>query len=148
APVTWRPATVIALLPAVAVTVPLAHVPPTAPAPTARPAGNVSVNEKACVGLPAGCAMVNVSVVLAPSAIVVGEKAFVSVGVAAATVTHAPAALVPPPAAEFAIAAVRFVVAEIAALPFVLAAIGHVPAVGEAEVATGTVIVQEAPVIW
>jgi hypothetical protein len=89
APVTWRPATVIVLLPAVAVTVPLVHVPPTAPAPTARPEGSVSVKEKVCVGFVAGCVTVNVSVVGAPPiVIVVGENAFVSDGVAAVTVRH------------------------------------------------------------
>ena len=54
----------IVLAPAVAVTVPPVHVPPTAPAPTTRPAGSVSVNENACVGFVAGCDTVKVSVVV------------------------------------------------------------------------------------
>ena len=102
----WRPATVMVLVPAVAVTVPPEQVPPTAPAPIARPEGSVSVKENVCVGLPAGCVTVNVSVDgVPPIVIVAGANAFVSAGVAAFTVTHAPVVLVPPPAAEFVIAA-------------------------------------------
>ena len=79
----------IVFVPAVAVTVPLVHVPPTAPAPTASPDGNVSVNENVCVGLPAGCVTVNVSVEGVPPIVIVeGENAFVSEGVAAVTVKH------------------------------------------------------------
>jgi hypothetical protein len=85
----WRPATVIVLVPPAAVTVPPEHVPPTAPAPITRPEGNVSVNEKACVGLPAGCVIVKVSVDgVPPIAMLVGENALVSAGVAAVTVEH------------------------------------------------------------
>jgi hypothetical protein len=149
APVIWRPATVMVFVPAVAVTVPPAHVPPTTPAPTVSPEGSVSVKLNAWVGLPAGCVTVNVSVEGAPPIVIVaGENAFVSAGVAAFTVTHAPVVLVPPPAAEFVIAAATFVVAEIAALPLVFAATGQVPAAGVAETAMGTVIVQLAPVTW
>jgi hypothetical protein len=143
APATWRPATVIVPEPVVAVTVPPAQVPPTAPVPTARPAGSVSVKLNVCVGFVAGCVTVNVRVTGAPPIVRPPENALSSDGVAAFTVTHAPVVLVPPPAAEFAIAAVRFVVAEIAALPLVFAAAGHVLAVGVADTVTGTVIVQE-----
>ena len=88
-PVTWWPLTVIVPVPAVAVTVPPVHVPPLPPAAMVRPAGNVSVNENVCVGLPAGCVTVKVRVEGAPPMVIeVGEKAFVSDGVAAATVKH------------------------------------------------------------
>jgi uncharacterized metal-binding protein len=149
APVIWRPATVIVLEPAVAVTVPLVQVPPTAPAPTARPEGSVSVKENVCVGLPAGCVTVKVSVEgVPPIVMVAGENAFVMAGVAAVTETHAPVVLVPPPAAELPIAAVTFVVAVMAPLPLVLFATGQAPTLGVADVATGTVIVQDAPETW
>ena len=89
APLTWRPATVMAFVPAVALIVPPVHVPPVAPAAIVRPAGKVSVKLKACVGLPAGWATVNVNVEGAPPIVMeVGEKAFVSDGVAAVTVRH------------------------------------------------------------
>src|SRR6185436_6979233 len=131
APVTWRPATVMVLLPGVAVTVPLVHVPPTAPAPTARPEGNVSVNEKVCVGLLAGCVTVKVSVDGAPPIVtVVGENAFVREGVAAVTVRHWSTTLF-----------VRLVVPVIAVVAFVLAATGHAAVLGVADGDTGTVIV-------
>jgi hypothetical protein len=139
---TWREATVIVLEPAVAVTVPPVHVPPVAPVPTRRPAGSVSVKLKVCVGLPVGCDTVNVSVVLAPT-VSAPEKALSRVGTAAVTATHAPVVLVPPPAALLEIDAVTFVVAEIALLPFVLPAAGHVETVGVAALVMGTVIVHE-----
>ena len=126
--------------PAVAVTVPPEHVPPTAPVPTTRPAGSVSVNENVCVGLPVGCETVKVSVVDPPT-VIAPPKDLSNVGCAAFTVTQAPVALVPPPAAELAMAAVMLVVAEICVLPLVFAATGHVPAVGVADVVIGTVIV-------
>ena len=70
-------------------TVPPVHVPPTAPAPTARPAGSVSVKENVCVGLLAGWVTVKVSVEGAPPIVIdVGANAFVSAGVAAVTVRH------------------------------------------------------------
>jgi hypothetical protein len=144
---TWREATVIVLLPAVAVTLPPEHVPPTVPVPTTRPAGNVSVKLKVCVGLPAGCETVNVSVVLPPT-VSAPEKDLSSVGTAAVTATHAPVVLVPPPAALLEMAAATFVVAEMALVPLVFAAVGHVPVVGDAELVTGTVIVHEVPVTW
>jgi hypothetical protein len=148
APVTWRPATVMVLEPAVAVTAPPVQLPPTAPAPTASPAGRVSVKLKACVGLPAGCVTVNVNVIGAPPMVSPPENDLSRLGVAALTVTQAPVVLVPPPAAELPMAATMLVVAEISVLPLVLAATGQLPAVGAAEVCTGTVIVQEAPVTW
>ena len=79
---TCPPATVIVLDPAAAVTEPPVQVPPTAPEPTTRPAGRVSVKENVCVGLPAGTASVNVSVVVSPMAIEAGLKALVSTGTA------------------------------------------------------------------
>jgi hypothetical protein len=89
APVIWRPATVMVFVPAVAVTVPPAHVPPTAPAPTASPEGSVSAKLKVCVGLPGGCVTVKVNVEGAPPIVIVaGENALVSAGVAAVTVKH------------------------------------------------------------
>jgi hypothetical protein len=89
APVTWRPAMVIVFVPAVAVTVPPVQVPPVPPAAMVRPDGSVSVNENVCVGLPAGCVTVKVSVDGAPPMVIeVGENALVRVGVAAATVKH------------------------------------------------------------
>jgi hypothetical protein len=88
-PAIWRLETVMRLVPAVAVTVPPAQVPPVPPAAMVRPEGNVSVKLKVCVGLPAGCVTVNVSVDGAPPIVIeVGENAFVSDGVAAATVKH------------------------------------------------------------
>ena len=88
-PVIWRPAIVIVFVPAVAVTVPPEQVPPAPPAAIVRPDGNVSVKLKLCVGLPAGCVTVNVSVDGAPPMVIeVGENALVSDGVAAATVKH------------------------------------------------------------
>src|SRR5207253_2252198 len=110
----------MALLPAVAVSVPAVHVPPVAPLPITRPLGNVSTKLKVCVGLPVGWVTVNVSVVVPPMLRPL-LKAFVSTGVAEVTVIHAP--LVPPP--ELAIAPVRLAVAEIWALPLVLAATGQ-----------------------
>ena len=130
--------------PAVAVTEPPEHVPPTAPAPITRPAGRVSVNENVCVGFVAGCETVKVNVV-DPATVSAPLKTLSRIGCAAFTVTQAPVVLVPPPAAELAMAAVILVVAEICALPFVLAATGHVPVVGVADVVMGTVIVQDAP---
>jgi hypothetical protein len=138
----WRLATVMVFVPAVAVTEPPEHVPPVAPAPTTRPAGSVSVKLKVCVGLPAGCETVKVSVVVPPT-VRPAENALSIVGVAAVTVTQAPVTLAPPPAAELATLAVTFVVAEIAPLPLVLFAAGHTETVGAAAVVTGTVIVQE-----
>ena len=89
APLTWRPATVIALVPAVAVTVPPVHVPPVPPAAIVRPDGSVSVNENVCAGLPAGCVTVKVSVEgAAPIVIEAGANAFVNAGVAALTLKH------------------------------------------------------------
>jgi hypothetical protein len=138
APVTWRPATVMVFVPAVAVTVPPAHVPPTAPTPTARPEGSVSVKLNACVGFAAGCVTVNVSVEGAPPiVIVVGENALVSAGVAAVTVKHWSTTLL-----------ARLVVPVIAVVALVFAATGHAEVFGVAELVTGTVIVQLAPVIW
>ena len=88
-PLTWRPETVMVFVPAVAVTVPPVHVPPAPPAAIASPDGNVSVNEKVWVGLPAGWVTVNVSVEGAPPIVIVaGAKAFVIAGVAAVTVRH------------------------------------------------------------
>jgi hypothetical protein len=147
APVTWRLATVIVPEPAVAVTVPPEHVPPTAPLPTTRPAGSVSVKLKVCVGLPVGCDTVNVSVVLPPT-VSAPLKALLSVGTAAVTATQAPVVLVPPPAALFEIDALTLVVPPIDAVPLVLFAAGHVETVGAAALVMGTVIVQEAPVTW
>jgi hypothetical protein len=89
APVTWRPETVIELVPAVAVTVPPVHVPPVPPAAIVSPDGSVSVKLKVCVGLPAGCVTVKVSVEGAPPIVIeVGENALVSAGVAGFTVKH------------------------------------------------------------
>src|SRR6187402_2921588 len=89
APVTWRLATVIVFVPAVAVTVPPEQVPPVPPAAIVRPEGSVSVKEKVCVGLPAGCVTVKVNVDGVPPIVIeVGENALVSDGVAAATVKH------------------------------------------------------------
>ena len=131
----------IVFVPAVAVTVPPEHVPPTAPVPTTRPAGSVSVKLKVCVGLPVGCDTVKVNVCVPPT-VSAPPNTLSSVGCAAFTVTHAPVALVPPPAAELAIAAVMLVLAVICALPFVFAITGHVPVAGVADVVIGTVIVQ------
>jgi hypothetical protein len=89
APLTWRPATVIVLVPAVAVTVPPVQVPPVPPAAMVSPDGSVSVKENVCVGLPAGCVTVKVSVEGAPPIVIeVGENAFVRDGIAALTVKH------------------------------------------------------------
>jgi hypothetical protein len=138
APLTWRPATVIVLVPAVAVTVPPEHVPPVPPAAMVRPEGSVSVNENVCVGLPAGCVTVKVSVDGAPPMVIeAGENAFVSDGVAAVTVRHWSTTLL-----------VRFVVPVIAAVAFVFAATGHAAVLGVAEAVIGTVIVHEAPLTW
>ena len=88
-PAIWRPATVIVFVPALAVTVPPEQVPPVPPEAIVRPAGRLSVKLNVCVGLPAGCVTVKVSVDGAPPmAIEVGENAFVSDGVAAVTVRH------------------------------------------------------------
>ena len=57
-------APVIVPVPAVAVTLPPEHVPPTAPLPMTRPAGSVSVKLNDCVGLPAGCEIVSWNVVM------------------------------------------------------------------------------------
>jgi hypothetical protein len=108
-PVTWRLATVMALVPAVAVTVPPAHVPPAPPLAMVRPAGSVSVKLKVCAGLPVGCDTVNVSVIVLPT-VRPPEKTLSSVGTAGFTVTHAPVVLVPPPAAVLETDAVTFVV--------------------------------------
>ena len=79
----------IVFVPAVAVTVPPLHVPPVPPAAMVRPAGKVSVKLKVCVGLPAGCVTVKVSVDGAPPIVIeVGENAFVRDGIAALTVKH------------------------------------------------------------
>jgi hypothetical protein len=138
APVTCRPAMVIVLVPAVAVTEPPEHVPPVPPAAIVRPEGNVSVKLKVCVGLPAGCVTVNVSVDGAPPIVIeVGENALVSEGVAADTVKHWSTTLL-----------VTFVVAVIAVLAFVFAATGQAAVLGVADAMTGTVIVQLAPVTW
>jgi hypothetical protein len=84
----WRLATVIVLAPPVAVTVPPEQVPPTfGVAAIRKPAGRVSVKLKVCVGLPAGCDTVNVSVAVPPT-VKAPLKALLSVGVAAVTVTH------------------------------------------------------------
>jgi hypothetical protein len=137
APVTWRPATVMVLEPAVAVTVPAAHVPPTAPTPTARPAGSVSVKLKVCVGFVAGCVTVKVSVTGAPPIVIAPPKALSRDGVAAVTVKHWSTTLL-----------VRLVVPVIAVVALVLAATGHAAVLGVADGDTGTVIVHEAPVTW
>ena len=76
----WRLVTVMVLEPAPAVTEPPLHVPPAAPPVATNPAGKVSVNEKVCVGLPAGTVSVKVSVVVPPTAIAVGANALVSTG--------------------------------------------------------------------
>jgi hypothetical protein len=136
APVTWRALTVMVLVPAVAVTVPPVHVPPVPPDAIVRPDGSVSVKENVCVGLPAGCVTVNVSVEGAPPIVIdVGENALVSDGVAAATVKHWSVTLF-----------VTFVVPVIAVVAFVLAATGQAAVLGVAEAVTGTVIVQLVPV--
>src|SRR6185436_13707555 len=131
APVSWRPATVMVLEPAVAVTVPLVHVPPTAPAPTARPAGSVSVKLKACAGFVAGCETVNVSVTGPPPIVSAPPKALSSDGVAAVTVRHWSTTL-------FA----RLLVPVIAVVALVFAATGQAAVLGVADGDTGTVIVQ------
>jgi hypothetical protein len=137
APLTWRPATVIVFVPAVAVTVPPEQVPPAPPAAIVRPDGSVSVKLKVWVGFPAGWVTVKVSVDGAPPIVIeVGENALASEGVAAATVKHWSTTLF-----------VRFVVPVIAVVAFVFAAIGHVVVLGVAEAVIGTVIVQLAPVI-
>jgi hypothetical protein len=138
APVTWRPAIVIVLVPAVAVTVPPVQVPPVPPAAMVRPEGSESVNENVCAGLPAGCVTVKVKVEGAPPIVIeVGENALVSDGVAAATVKHWSTTLL-----------VRFAVPVIAVVAFVFAATGHAAVFGVAEAVIGTVIVQLAPVTW
>src|SRR5207253_1452156 len=91
------------------------------------PLGNVSVKLKVCVGLPAGWLTVKVIVWLPPT-VRPPAKVLFSVGTAAATVMQAP--LVPPP--ELAIAAVKLPVAEICALPLVLAATGQAVVLGVA----------------
>ena len=137
-PVIWRPAIVIVFVPAVAVTLPPEQVPPAPPAARVRPEGSVSVNENVCVGLPAGCVTVKVSVEGAPPIVIeTGEKAFVSDGVAAVTARHWSVTLL-----------VTFVVPVIAAVALVFAATGQAAVVGVADAVTGTVIVHDAPVIW
>jgi hypothetical protein len=102
-----------------------------------RPEGSVSVKLKVCVGLPAGCVTVKVSVDAAPPIVIeVGENALVRDGVAALTVKHWSTTLL-----------VRFAVPVIAVVAFVFAATGHAAVLGVAEAVTGTVIVQLAPVI-
>src|SRR6202008_3856567 len=130
APVPGRPATVIVFVPAVAVTVPPVHVPPTAPVPTTRPAGSVSVKLKVCAGLVAGCEIVKVSVVV-PATVSAPLNDLSSVGTAAVTFTHCGVTPL-----------VRRVRPPTAAL--VLAAIGHAPTLGVADVVTSTRISQLA----
>ncbi len=137
-----RPATVITLAPAVAVTLPPVQVPPTTDGVAiTRPAGKVSVKLNAWVGLPAGWLTANVSVCVLPT-INIPPNVLPKVGTAGLTVTHAPLALEPPPAAVFPTFAVIFVVAPIFPLPFVLFACGQVPTVAAAAVVTATVMVQ------
>ena len=76
----WRLVTVMVPEPAAAVTEPPLQVPPAAAPVAARPAGNVSVNEKVCVGLLAGTVSVKVSVLVPPSAIEAALNALVSTG--------------------------------------------------------------------
>jgi hypothetical protein len=127
------------LLPAVAVTVPPVHVPVTAPPLAAKPAGNVSVKEKVCVGLPESCVTVKIKLVTPPTPRF-ALNALLTVGAAAFTVTQAPVVLVPL-VALFVTAAVMLVRPEIALLPLVLFTCGHAPIVGVALVVTGTTIV-------
>lgn len=90
---------------------------------------------------------VSVTVDVPKAEMVAGLKAFAMVA-GASTVIQAPepaAPADPPPKATSAIAAVIFVVAPICALPFVLAALGQVAAVGVADVVMLTVIVQ---LVW
>lgn len=135
--------TVKMLAPGLAVVVPTVHVPPTAGVgASTNPAGSVSVKLKACVGLPVGCVTVKVRVD-APPTVRSPEKALLTCGVAAVTVTQAPVVLVPPPAALLLTLAVMFVVALMLLVPFVLLACGQVPTVGAAAFATRTVMVQE-----
>jgi hypothetical protein len=138
APVICRPAIVIVFVPAVAVTVPPVQLPPVPPAAMVRPEGSVSVNENACVGLPAGCVTVKVSVDGDPPIVIeAGENAFVSAGVAAVTVKHWSTTLL-----------VTLVVPVIAAVALVFAATGQAAVLGVADAVIGTVIVHEAPLTW
>ena len=139
----WRPATTILLLPAVAVTVPPVQVPVTAAPLATRPAGSVSVKVKVCVGLPVGWVTVKVRLVLPPTGRSVANT-LSTVGTAAATVTQAPALGVTPLVALGVMAAVILVVVLMLLLLLVLAFGANVqaPAVGVAELVTGTIIVQ------
>ena len=89
----WRPATTILLLPAAAVTLPPLQVPIAAAPLATKPAGNVSVKLKVCVGLPVGCVTVKVRLTLPPPTVNEPLNALFRVGLAAETVRLADAVL-------------------------------------------------------
>ena len=142
-----RPLTVMLTELAVADTVPPVQVPVTAPPLAIKPAGRLSVKLNVCVGLPAGCVMVNVRLLLPPTTMLVGENALVTAGTAGNTFTQAPeptGALPPTPATESLMSTASVFSAEKSALALVLLAWGQTPTVGdpETEVVTFTVMVQ------